>query len=71
MEIDFAAMTKGAGVALVMLATAFGISKIGTEAVAATARQPEAAGNIRTTAMMLAALIEGAALFGLVICMLI
>jgi F-type H+-transporting ATPase subunit c len=33
----------------------------------AMARQPEAAGQIQTGAIILAALIEGAALFGLVI----
>jgi F-type H+-transporting ATPase subunit c len=34
------------------------------------ARQPEAAGNIQTSAIILAALIEGAALFALVITLL-
>jgi F-type H+-transporting ATPase subunit c len=33
-----------------------------------TARQPEAAGDIRTSMIIAAALIEGAAFFGLIIC---
>jgi F-type H+-transporting ATPase subunit c len=33
-----------------------------------SARQPEAAGDIRTSMIIAAALIEGVALFGLVIC---
>jgi F-type H+-transporting ATPase subunit c len=44
-----------------------GIGRIGGSAVEGMARQPEAAGRIQTAALILAALIEGAALFGVVI----
>ena len=47
-----------------------GIGRIGGSAVEGIARQPEAAGNIQTSAIILAALIEGAALFALVITLL-
>jgi len=58
------------GAGLVVFAAAFGISRIGTSATESIARQPESAGDIRTTAIIIAVLIEGVALFGAVICFL-
>lgn len=55
----------GAGV--VVIGAGLGIGRIGGQMADAMARQPEAAGQIQTGAIILAALIEGAALFGLVI----
>ncbi len=57
----------GAGLAigLTVIGAGMGIGRIGESAVQGIARQPEAAGNIQTAAIILAALIEGAALFGL------
>lgn len=55
----------GAGV--VVVGAGVGIGRIGGHMTDAMARQPEAAGQIQTAAIILAALIEGAALFGLVI----
>lgn len=60
----------GLGVGLVVLGTGLGIGRIGGGAAEAIARQPEASGDIRTTAIIIAALIEGVALFGAVICFL-
>lgn len=59
----------GAGLAigLTVLGAGIGIGRIGAAAVEGIARQPEAAGSIQTSAIILASLIEGAALFGLVI----
>jgi len=59
----------GAGLAigLTVLGAGIGIGRIGAAAVEGIARQPEAAGTIQTAAVILSALIEGAALFGLVI----
>lgn len=56
------------GAALVVLAAAFGIGKIGVSAAVNIARQPESANDIRTTAIIIAVLIEGVALFGAVVC---
>jgi F-type H+-transporting ATPase subunit c len=67
MELFGAAI--GAGLAII--GAAFGIGWIGTGAVQSMARQPEIAGNIQTAAIILAALIEGATLFALVIMILI
>lgn len=55
----------GAGV--VVVGAGLGIGRIGGQMTEAMARQPEAAAQIQTGAIILAALIEGVALFGLVI----
>ena len=50
-----------------MLAAAGGIAKLAAAALEGTARQPEAAGNLRTSMLIPAALIEGLGFFALVI----
>jgi F-type H+-transporting ATPase subunit c len=55
----------GAGIAVV--GAGLGIGKIGSKAMEAMARQPEAAGQIQTGMIIAAALIEGVALFGVVV----
>jgi F-type H+-transporting ATPase subunit c len=57
----------GLGAGLAVIGAGMGIGRIGGSAVEGMARQPEAAGRIQTAALILAALIEGAALFGVVI----
>lgn len=61
----------GLGAGLILIGAGIGIGLIGGRAVEGMARQPEVAGNIQTAAIILAALIEGAALFALVIMFLI
>ena len=51
------------------LGAGLGIGKIGSSAMEAIARQPESAGDIRTTMIIVAALIEGVALFAVVVCL--
>ncbi len=54
------------GAGLVVIGAGFGIGKIGSSAMEAIARQPEAYGKIQTAMLIAAALIEGigfAALF--------
>lgn len=58
------------GAAAAAFAAGYGIGKIGTAAVEAIARQPEAAGNIRTTTIIVAGMIEGASLLGVITCLL-
>jgi F-type H+-transporting ATPase subunit c len=59
----------GAGVAigLTVLGAGLGIGRIGAATAEGIARQPEAAASIQGAAIIMAALIEGVALFGLVI----
>lgn len=69
--MEFAYLAAGIGAGLVTLGAAFGIGKIGGNAMEGTARQPEASNDIRTSMIISAALIEGIALFGGVICILL
>ena len=62
-------MDIGAG--LSVLGAGFGIGKIGSSAMEAIARQPEAAGDIRSNMIVIAALIEGVAFFGAIVCLLV
>ena len=58
----------GAGIAAI--GAGIGIGKIGGSAMEAIARQPEAAGDIRSNMIVIAALIEGVALFAVIVCIL-
>jgi F-type H+-transporting ATPase subunit c len=58
------------GAGLAVLGAGLGIGKIGGSAMDAIARQPEAAAKIQTAMIIAAALIEGVALFGVVVGML-
>lgn len=61
--------TLGAGLAV--FGAGFGIGKIGSAAMEAIARQPEATGDIRMNMIIAAALIEGVALLAVVVCLLV
>jgi len=61
-------IAAGLGAALTTIAAAYGISRIATTSVESIARQPEAAGAIRVSMIISAALIEGIALFSAAIC---
>jgi F-type H+-transporting ATPase subunit c len=61
----------GVGAGLSAIGAGIGIGRIGGQASEAIARQPEAGAQIRGNAILLAALIEGVALFGAVIAILI
>ncbi|MBA4304363.1 MAG: ATP synthase F0 subunit C [Sphingobacteriaceae bacterium] len=55
------------GAGLAVIGAGMGIGRIGGSAMEAIARQPEAAGKIQTAMIIAAALIEGAALFAVVV----
>ena len=55
------------GAGLSVLGAGIGIGRIGGSAVEGIARNPEAAGKIQTAMIIMAALIEGVALFGVVV----
>ncbi len=59
----------GAGVAAV--GAGVGIGRIGGSALEAMARQPEATGDLRANMIVAAALIEGVALFAVIVCLLV
>lgn len=66
--MDFAYLAAGLGAGLTIFGGALGIGKLAVAAMDASGRQPEAAGAIRTSMIIAAALIEGISLFALVIC---
>lgn len=59
----------GAGIAVI--GAGLGIGKIGSAAMEAIARQPEASGDIRMSMIIAAALIEGVSLLAVVVCLLV
>ncbi|MBU6325247.1 MAG: ATP synthase F0 subunit C [Bacteroidetes bacterium] len=59
----------GAGIAAV--GAGIGIGRIGGSALESIARQPEATGDIRANMIVAAALIEGVALFAVIVCLLV
>ena len=69
--MDLAWLAAGLGAGLVVIGAGIGIGKLAASAMEATGRQPEATGAIRVSMIIAAALIEGVALFGLVICILL
>ena len=64
-------MGAGLGAGLAVVGAGIGIGRIGGSATEGMARQPEIAGTIQTGALILAALVEGAALFAIVVTLLI
>jgi len=64
-------MGAGLGAGIAAIAAGMGIGQIGTSAVESIARQPEAAGDIRSNMIVAAALIEGVAFFAIVVCLLL
>lgn len=66
-----AAGYAGIGAGLAAVGAGIGIGKIGGSAVEAIARQPEALGDIRANMIIAAALVEGVALFGVIVCLLV
>ena len=67
LAIAFAALSAS----IIVIATAYGIGNLGSNAVQSIARQPEAADKIRATMILAAGLIEGVALLCAVICLLV
>jgi F-type H+-transporting ATPase subunit c len=64
-------MGAGIGAGLAIIGAGIGIGLIGRGATEGMARQPEIAGNIQTAGIILAALVEGATFFALIVCLLI
>ena len=69
--MDLAWLAAGIGAGLVVIGGGLGIGKLASSAMDASGRQPEAAGAIRTSMIIAAALIEGMSFFGLVTCILL
>ena len=64
-------LAAGFGAGLIILGAAFGIGKLTAAAMDASGRQPEVAGQVRTSMLIAATLIEGATFFALAICIIL
>ncbi len=62
-----AALGAAIGAGIAAIGAGIGIGKIGSSAMEAIARQPEASGDIRSNMIVIAALIEGVALFAVIV----
>ncbi len=58
------------GAGLAVIGAGLGIGQIGGKAMEGIARQPEASGKIQTAMIIAAALVEGVALFGVIVALL-
>jgi F-type H+-transporting ATPase subunit c len=61
----------GLGAGIAAIGAGLGIGRIGGSALEAMARQPEATGDLRANMIVAAALVEGVALFAVIICLLV
>jgi F-type H+-transporting ATPase subunit c len=64
-------MGAGIGAGIAVIGAGLGIGRIGGSALESMARQPEVSGDIRANMIVAAALVEGAAFFGIIVCLLI
>lgn len=62
-----AALGGAIGAGIAALGAGVGIGQVGKGAVEAIARQPEAMGDIRANMILMAAFVEGVALFGVIV----
>ncbi len=70
LDIAIKYLGAGIGASIAAIGAGIGIGKIGASAMEAIARQPEAANDIRSNMIVIAALIEGVALFAVIVCLL-
>lgn len=65
-----AKLGAGIGASIAAIGAGLGIGRIGSAAMEAIARQPESTSDIRANMIIIAALVEGVALFAVVVCLL-
>ena len=70
LDAALAKMGAGLGAGLAAICAGIGIGRIGGDAMSAIARQPEETNNIRLNMIIIAALVEGVALFAVIVCLL-
>ena len=68
-SLSYAGASIGAGI--IALGAGIGVGKIGSAAMEAMSRQPEMSSKIQTAMIIACALVEGVALFGVLVCLLI
>jgi F-type H+-transporting ATPase subunit c len=63
-----AAVGAGIGAGVTIVGAGYGFGRIGSAALESMARQPEVAGRVQTAMLIIAALLEGATFFSLIVC---
>lgn len=63
-------IAAGLGAGLTIIGAGYGFGRIGSGALESMARQPEVAPRIQTAMLIIAALLEGATFFSLIVCIL-
>ena len=71
MTLSGASLGAGLGAALAIIGAGIGFGRIGSAALESMARQPEIANQIQTAMIVIAALLEGATFFALLVCLLV
>ena len=71
LQLALAYLSAGIGAGIAVLGAGLGIGRLAASAMEGTARQPAAGGDIRTTMIIAAALIEGVTLFAEVVCIIL
>jgi F-type H+-transporting ATPase subunit c len=66
-----AAIGAGIGAGVTIIGAGYGFGRIGSAALEGMARQPEVAANVQTAMIVIAALLEGATFFALIICIIL
>ncbi len=66
-----AGVGAGIGLGLVIIGAGWGFGRIGAAALDGMARQPEVAGQLQTGMIVIAALLEGATFFALIVAILV
>ena len=61
----------GIGAGFAAFGAGYGVGRIGSAALDSIARQPEATGDLRANMIVAAALVEGVALFAVIVCLLV
>ena len=70
LEIIYTQGAAAIGAGIVAIGAGLGLGKIGSAAMDAMARQPEAISKIQTPMIIIGALVEGVSLIGVVACLL-
>ena len=70
-EITTGQGLTGLGAGAAAIGAGLGVGLIGKAALESMARQPEASDDLRANMILAAALVEGVALFGIIICLLV
>jgi F-type H+-transporting ATPase subunit c len=65
------AVGAGLGAGITIIGAGLGFGRIGAAALESMARQPETAGQVQTGMLIIAALLEGATFFSLIVCILL